>query len=94
GLKLGEMEKDALISHGAAMLLKERFSADQTKAMVCTNCGYLADPYIQRYKSKCPICSSSSFETVELAYAFKLFINELRSMGINPSFETKDRFFE
>ena len=94
GLKLGEMEKDALISHGAAMLLKERFSADQTTALICRDCGYLADPYLFRYKSKCPICSSSKFEEVELAYAFKLLINELRSMGINPKFSTKDRFFE
>ena len=37
---------------------------------------------------------SSRFDEVELAYAFKLFINELRSMGINPSFGAKDRFFE
>jgi len=94
GLKLGEMEKDTLISHGAALLLKERFSSDQTKALVCRGCGYLADPYLFRYRNKCPICSASRFETVELAYAFKLLINELKSMGINSNFETKDRFFE
>ncbi len=94
GLKLGEMEKDALISHGAAMLLKERFSSDQTTAMVCDNCGYLADPYLFRYKNKCPSCGANKFDEVELAYAFKLLINELRSMGINPKFGTKDRFFE
>ncbi|MFW6286000.1 MAG: DNA-directed RNA polymerase subunit B [Nanoarchaeota archaeon] len=94
GLKLGEMEKDALISHGAAILLKERFSSDQTTAFVCTGCGYLADPYLFQYKSKCPICNSSKFNKIELAYAFKLFVNELRAMGISPSFGTKDRFFE
>jgi len=94
GLKLGEMEKDTLISHGAALLLKERFSSDQTNALVCRGCGYLADPFLFRYRSKCPICSSSKFDTVELAYAFKLLINELRAMGINSEFETKDRFFE
>ncbi|MFW5704780.1 MAG: DNA-directed RNA polymerase subunit B [Nanoarchaeota archaeon] len=94
GLKLGEMEKDALISHGASLLLKERFSSDQTTALVCEDCGYLADPYFFNYKSKCPVCSGSSFNTVELAYAFKLMTNELKSMGINLSFGTKDRFFE
>ena len=94
GLKLGEMEKDALISHGAALLLKERFSSDQTTALVCKNCGYMADPYLFRYKTKCPICNSNKFDTVGVAYAFKLLINELKSMGINPAFETKDRFFE
>ncbi len=94
GLKLGEMEKDALISHGAALLLKERFSSDQTTALICDGCGYLADPYLFRYKSKCPVCSSTKFDEVELAYAFKLLVNELRSMGINPRFSAKDRFFE
>ncbi len=93
GLKLGEMEKDALISHGASLLLKERFSSDQTTALICKDCGYLADPYLFNYKSKCPICSASKFEEVEMAYAFKLFMNELRSLGINPTFGTKDRFF-
>ena len=93
GLKLGEMEKDALISHGASLLLKERFSSDQTTALICKNCGYLADPYLFNYKSKCPICSDSKFEEIELAYAFKLFMNELRSLGVNPTFSTKDRFF-
>lgn len=93
GLKLGEMEKDALISHGAALLLKERFSSDQTTALVCSDCGYMADPFLFRYKSKCPICSNSKFDTIEIAYAFKLLINELKSMGIDPSFMTKDRFF-
>lgn len=94
GLKLGEMEKDALISHGAALLLKERFSSDQTTALICTGCGYMADPYLFNYRSKCPVCNTSKFDEIELAYAFKLFMNELRSMGINPSFSTKDRFFE
>lgn len=94
GLKLGEMEKDALISHGAALLLKERFSSDQTTGLVCTSCGYLADPYLFNYKSKCPICGESKFDEVELAYAFKLLVNELKSMGVNPTFGTKDRFFD
>jgi len=94
GLKLGEMEKDALISHGAALLLKERFSSDQTTGLICEGCGHLADPYLFNYRTKCPICNSSKFDEIELAYAFKLFINELRSMGINPSFGAKDRFFE
>lgn len=94
GLKLGEMEKDALISHGASLLLKERFSSDETTALICGECGYLGDPHLFNYMSKCPLCNSGKFDEVELAYAFKLFVNELRSMGINPSFGAKDRFFE
>lgn len=94
GLKLGEMEKDALLSHGASLLLKERFSSDQTTALVCRECGYFADPFLFNYRSKCPICNSTKFDEVEVAYAFKLFINELRSLGVNPTFGVRDKFFE
>ncbi len=94
GLKLGEMEKDVMIAHGAALLLKERFSSDQTTGLVCRSCGYLADPYFLLYRSKCPFCNSTKFDPIELAYAFKLFLNELRSMGLKVDFELKDRFNE
>ena len=94
GLKLGEMEKDALLSHGASLLLKERFSSDQTTALICGECGYMADPFLFNYRSKCPICNNTKFDEVEVAYAFKLFMNELRSLGINPSFGVKDKFFD
>lgn len=94
GLKLGEMEKDALLSHGAALLLKERFSSDQTTALICSECGYLGDPYLFNYKSKCPICNTTTFNEVEIAYAFKLLMNELKSLGVNPTFGTNDRFFD
>jgi DNA-directed RNA polymerase subunit B' len=94
GLKLGEMEKDALLSHGSALLLKERFSSDQTTALICSECGYLGDPYLFNYKSKCPICNTTTFNEVEIAYAFKLLMNELKSLGVNPTFGTNDRFFD
>jgi len=94
GLRLGEMEKDVMIAHGASLLLKERFSSDQTTALVCRNCGYLADPHFLEYNTKCPFCGGTKFDKIELAYAFKLFVNELRSLGIKIDFEVKDRFFD
>jgi DNA-directed RNA polymerase beta subunit len=94
GLKLGEMEKDALLSHGASLVLKERFSSDQTTALVCQECGYFADPFLFNYRSKCPMCNSTKFNEVEVAYAFKLFMNELKSIGVNPTIGVRDKFFE
>ena len=94
GLKLGEMEKDAIISHGASLLLKERFSSDQTKAFITENEGYMIDPYFYNYASKFAIDGSTRFDKIELSYVFKLFMNHLKSMGVKPTFKVKDRFFD
>jgi len=39
GLRLGEMEKDVFVGHGASLLLKERFGADGTRLHVDEHTG-------------------------------------------------------
>ena len=39
GLRLGEMEQQALVGHGASLLLKERYSSDKTTIFICKDCG-------------------------------------------------------
>ncbi|MBI2628675.1 DNA-directed RNA polymerase subunit B'' [Candidatus Pacearchaeota archaeon] len=40
-LRLGEMEQQALVAHGASLLLKERYDSDKVIIHVCSKCGAL-----------------------------------------------------
>ncbi len=84
GLRLGEMEKDCLIAHGAALALKERFSSDKAVVPVCKECGLVAIKDRVKNRFVCPLCKSTEVINVEMAYAFKLMLDELKSMGIYP----------
>lgn len=90
GLRFGEMEKDCLIAHGAAVVLKERFSSDKTKIPICKGCGITAINDKIKNKLYCPVCKSSKIEQVEMSYAFKLLLDELRSMLIYPKIITEE----
>jgi DNA-directed RNA polymerase subunit B' len=84
GLRLGEMEKDCLIAHGAALVLKERFDSDKTVVPVCTECGLIAIHDKIKNKNICPVCGETKILEVEMSYAFKLMLDELKSMLIYP----------
>ncbi|MEM5843650.1 MAG: DNA-directed RNA polymerase subunit B [Candidatus Aenigmatarchaeota archaeon] len=90
GLRLGEMEKDCLIAHGAALALKERFDSDKTTVSVCSECGLIA--IFDRIKNKkyCPVCKESKIVDIEMSYAFKLMLDELKSMLIYPKIVVKE----
>ncbi len=93
GLRLGEMEKDCLVAHGAALLLKERFDSDKTIAYVCENCGMLAVHDSYRNKQYCTKCGSNiEITPIEMAYAFKLFLDELKSLCIYPKLMLGDKY--
>src|SRR3989344_3131921 len=93
GLRLGEMERDCFIGYGAASLLKERMmdSSDKTVELVCGNCGSLAYTDRQKNKSYCALCESSDIQPVEMSYAFKLLLDEMKSIGIFPKLKLGDR---
>ena len=114
GLRIGEMERDAILAHGLSMFLKESMMerADKYKFYISDKSGLMAivnedkniyedfsndqveikvnanlDIPIQKHSSK---ISDSTFYCIEAPYAFKLFLQEIESMGIAPRLVVKE----
>ncbi len=93
GLRLGEMEKDTLVAHGASLLLKERFDSDKTVVPICENCGIIAIHDTYKDKRYCPICGDNvDVNDIEVSYAFKLILDEFKSLGIYPKLVLKNKY--
>jgi DNA-directed RNA polymerase subunit B' len=90
GLRLGEMEQQCLLGHGAALALKERFDSDITNIPVCQKCGMVAIFDVAKNRAYCPVCKSSEVHWVQTGYAFKLFLDELKSMIIDMKLKTEE----
>jgi len=90
GLRLGEMEKDCLIAHGAALVLKERFDSDKVTIPICSECGLVAISDKIKGKNYCTVCGESKIIEIEMSYAFKLMLDELKSMLIYPKIVVKE----
>jgi len=91
-LRLGEMEQQALVAHGASLLLKERYDSDKVILPICSKCGSIGIDDNIRGKTLCPICNSEEVEYVEVAYAFKLLLEELQGLHIHTGFELKNKY--
>ena len=92
GLRLGEMEQQALAGHGASLLLKERYSSDKTIVYVCKDCGNMTYEDIIRNKTPCQLCGNNDSDPVEISYAFKLLVDELLGLGILTKFSLKNKY--
>ncbi len=91
-LRLGEMEQQALVAHGASLLLKERYDSDKVILHICSECGSIGIEDNIRNKITCPICDSETIDPIEVSYAFKLLLEELQGLHIHTSFELKNKY--
>ncbi len=92
GLKIGEMEKDAIVSHGMAQFLKERLmeTSDISKVYVCDECGMFASKVIDKDYYRCKGCHNSTrISAVVIPHACKLLFQELTSVNILPRIRTE-----
>lgn len=91
-LRLGEMEQQALVAHGASLLLKERYDSDKVTLPICAKCGAMAIEDTIRNKVICSECGSEEVEPVEVSYAFKLLVEELQGLHIGTKFDLKNKY--
>ena len=87
GLRVGEMERDCMLSHGISMFTKERLMdvSDPFLTGICKACGTLAvvNPVEKIYS--CGSCGNrTDFLQKTIPYAMKLWIQELEAMHIVP----------
>jgi DNA-directed RNA polymerase subunit B len=93
GLRFGEMERDVLIGHGAAILLKGRLldESDKSNMLVCEECGLIGVYDRNKDQYYCPICGTNAkISSVVVSYAFKLLIQEMMSLGLATRLRLKE----
>ena len=87
GQKIGEMEKDSFVAHGAAGVITERLMkvSDEFKIVVCQNCGIIIN------NKKCVLCDNSQPGILTVPYVFKLLIHLMNGTGMDIRIKTKQK---
>jgi DNA-directed RNA polymerase subunit B len=94
GLRFGEMERDCLIAYGASMMLKDRLleESDKAEVNICERCGLLAYYDIKQRRYVCRVDGDrAKISSVAIAYAFKLLLQEMMSLGVAPRLVPKEK---
>ena len=91
GFRVGEMERDVMIAHGASRFCRERLYdvSDKYSINVCKKCGMIAaynDGKKQGFDYTIHLCrtcgNKTDFARVEVPYAFKLMSQELQTINV------------
>ena len=91
GLRFGEMERDAMVGHGASRFTKGRMydCSDKYEVHVCRKCGIIASYNTERSIHFCKTCENrADFALVQIPYACKLLFQELATMNVAPRIMT------
>lgn len=92
GLRMGEMERDVLISHGASACLLERLmkTSDLYPTVQCVKCGEFAvnnrnyNPNINNNQYVCPIHKDKGeYARLDVPFGYKLLRQLLGALGFN-----------
>ena len=92
GLRFGEMERDAMITHGASRFTKGRLynASDKYNVWICKCCGMIASYNDEKKIHLCNTCDNRTrFAYVELPYSCKLLFQELITMNVAPRLITE-----
>jgi DNA-directed RNA polymerase II subunit RPB2 len=91
GFRVGEMERDVMLAHGASRFCRERLYdvSDKYSIHVCKKCGMMASFNDGKKKGLdftihlCRTCGNKTdFARVEVPYAFKLMAQELQTINV------------
>ena len=85
GLRFGEMERDAIVAHGASTFLKERMLdvSDNFRVFICRKCGLIATANPEKNIYKCTNCKNNAdINQVRMPYSMKLLLQELLTMNV------------
>lgn len=91
GLRVGEMEGEAILGHGAMSFLKERYMdcSDNYRAYICKKCGAMVGNSPENNIYDCGVCNNKyDFSEVRIPYAYKLLAQELESMNLGIRYIT------
>jgi len=92
GLRIGEMERDTVLSHGISLFIKESMMerSDKYSWCACKRCGTLVAFNIKANINTCRNCNNDDVAVIQTPYAFKLLIQELETMGIQLRINTEN----
>lgn len=95
GLRIGEMERDSLLSHGISLFIKESMMerSDKYKWGACRRCGSISIFNPKKNIRECKSCKKDELCIVETPYAFKLFVQEMEAMGVQIRLNTEGIVF-